>query len=433
MLSNAATRPVLPAPPHTRERWLRVRDEAAAMIAEVPLYAGRPQPPAGDDEQAIAAWLASLPTVQKRDLRRGFPKSLVRRSCDLKQAMQEGHVEIIATSGTTENRLQVLWEWSWWDPQEREAMRLNPRVASVMTPGAAFREAVLTTPVCGGSTCHIGTLTREERTIDGMLFLNQVADPSLWNEGELGRMVAEWNDLRPDGVECDPQYLAALCRWATAQGIALCAPAFVTLTYEQATRAALRAIHRALPSTGVFDLYGATEAGVLFMQCTHNRLHHNARHSHVELLDVGGGLGRVVVTTLGRTWMPLLRYDIGDLVRPVSGPCGCGRPDEGYQLLRVEGRANDAIERNGALYTPAGLDDVVDSADETLAQWQLTRSEPERSIAGGPEQWILHVVGSSDGGARAAAALAAALGTPVEPRVAALIQPEASGKYRIVR
>ena len=81
---------------------------------------------------AVAAWLASLPTIAKRDLRRGFPKSLVRKSCDLKDAMQKGLVEIIATSGTTENRLQVLWEWSWWDPQEREAMRLNARVAETM-------------------------------------------------------------------------------------------------------------------------------------------------------------------------------------------------------------------------------------------------------------------------------------------------------------
>src|SRR4051812_7183289 len=311
MLSNAASRPLLPPARHPAAHWQRVRAEVAQMIAEVPLYAGRAAPPDSDDPEAVAGWLASLPTIQKRDLRRGFPKSLVRRSCDLKEAMHKGDVEIIATSGTTENRLQVLWEWSWWDPQEREAMRLNARVAGTMAATGGFREAVLTTPVCGGTTCHIGTLTRQERTIDGMLFLNQVADPSLWNEAELTRMLAEWNDLRPDGVESDPQYLAMLCRHAQARGVTLHAPAFVTLTYEQATRSAMRAMRQALPSTGLYNLYGATEAGVLFMECTHARLHHNTRHSHIELLDVGHGLHRVVVTTLGRTWMPLLRYDIG--------------------------------------------------------------------------------------------------------------------------
>lgn len=419
MIATAATK-TLPPPTHSREHWTRLRDETARMIEEVPLYASRTPPPAGDDPTALAAWLASLPTIAKRDLRRGFPKSLVRKSCDLKDAMHKGLVEIIATSGTTENRLQVLWEWSWWDPQEREAMRLNARVDEIMRD--SFREAVLTTPVCGGSTCHIGTLSREERTIDGMLFLNQVADPTLWNDGELARMIAEWNDLRPDGVESDPQYLAALCRHAQAQKLAMHAPGFVTLTYEQTTRAALRAMKAAMPSTTPFQLYGATEAGVLFMECTAGRLHHNARHSHIELVDAGGGLSRVVITTLGRTWMPLFRYDIGDLVRVADG-CTCGRPDEGYVLSRIEGRGNDAIATASGLYTPAMLDDIVDGAEPSIAHWQLT--------GGGPDGWILHVVGSD--GDKAAAALADKLGTKVEPRATTTILPEPSGKYRMVR
>lgn len=422
MLSQGLKRSVLPPPTHTPEHWRRLRDEVARMIEEVPLYAGRAAPPESDAPEAIAAWLASLPTVAKRELRRGFPKSLVRKTADLKQAMADGKVEIIATSGTTENRLQVLWEWSWWDPQEREAMRLNARVAEVMRPG--YREAVLTTPVCGGATCHIGTLTLQERTVDGMLFLNQVADPSLWTEAELGRMVAEWNDLRPEGVETDPQYLAKLCRYAASQGITLAAPEFVTTTYEQTTHAARRAIAAALPSTGLYELYGATEAGVIFMQCTAGKLHHNARHSHVELLDLGGGLARVVVTTLGRDWMPLLRYDIGDLVRVAQGPCSCGRADEGYLIERIEGRANDAIESAGGLLTPAGLDDLVDGAEPGIEHWQLQRHD---------DGWVLHCVGGAQQGVSAAAALAEALGQPVSARPTPLIQPEASGKYRIVR
>ncbi|MGZ3439477.1 MAG: hypothetical protein ACXVDD_08170 [Polyangia bacterium] len=396
-----------------------MRDEVARMVDEVPLYGGRAAPPASDDADAIAGWLASQPTIAKRELRRGFPKSMVRKSCDLKDAMQRGLVEIIATSGTTENRLQVLWEWSWWDPQEREAMRLNARVAETMQ--ASFKEAVLTTPVCGGSTCHIGTLSREERTVDGMLFLNQMADPTLWSDGELERMVTEWNELRPDGVECDPQYLAALCRWASAHGCKMHEPAFVTLTYEQTTRASVRAMKAALPSTTPYQLYGATEAGVLFMECTAGRLHHNARHSHIELVDAGNGLSRVLVTTLGRTWMPLLRYDIGDLVR-VAADCTCGRPDEGYILGRIEGRANDAITTQRGMFTPAMIDDVVDAADPSIAQWQLQ---------GSGDGWILQVIGSD--GVKAASVLGDKLATTVEPRATTTIMAEASGKYRMVR
>jgi phenylacetate-CoA ligase len=413
---------MLPPPRHSDEHWARLAREVAAMIEEVPLYAGRPSAPAGSSPGSISAWLASMPTVQKRDLRRGFPKSLVRRQHDLKAEMQKGLVEIISTSGTTENRLQVLWEWSWWDPQEREAMRLNARISDVMAPGREFREAVLTTPVCGGATCHIGNLSRLERTVDGMLFLNQVPDPSHWSPSELERMVDEWNDLRPDGVETDPAYLAALCRWALAQGKTLHSPGFITLTYELSTRAHRRAIAQAL-STPLFALYGATEAGVLFMECERGRLHHNTRHSHIELVDAGGGIGRVLVTTLGRTWMPLLRYDIGDLVS-VEAPgerCPCGRDDGGYLLKRIEGRVADSIVLDGRPVTPAQVDDVVDAA-EPLDAWQLAKE---------PQGYTLRAVGGA--GTRAAATLSARLNAQVVARPEAAILPEGSGKYRLVR
>jgi phenylacetate-coenzyme A ligase PaaK-like adenylate-forming protein len=176
-----------------------------------------------------------------------------------------------------------------------------------------------------------------------------------------------------------------------------------------------------LPSTTPYQLYGATEAGVLFMECTAGRLHHNARHSHIELVDAGNGLSRVVVTTLGRTWMPLLRYDIGDLVRVADG-CTCGRADDGYILGRIEGRGNDAITSPRGLFTPAMLDDMVDAAEPAIAQWQLQ---------GAGDDWLLHVVASD--GTNAAAALAEKLGAAVEPRPTTTILPEQSGKYRMVR
>ncbi len=386
------------------------------MVDEVPLYQGRQAPPKDATAASVSAWLAGMPTVAKRDLRRGFPKSLVRKTYDLKESMQKGLVEIIATSGTTQDRLQVLWEWNWWDPQEREAMRLNARIARVMPAGKQdFREAVLTTPVCGGATCHIGNLSRAERTVDGMLFLNQVADPTHWTPAELERMVAEWNDLKPEGVEADPAYLAALCRHVTQTGGKLTSPDYVTLTYELATRGHHRAI-KAVIDSPLVQLYGATEAGVLFMECEDGVLRHNARHSHIELIDVGSGLGRVVVTTLGRTWMPLLRYDLGDLVR--LAPAGNG----GYCFKRIEGRAGDSLQVGDRLVTPAEIDDAIDAAEPAITMWQLQREG---------NGFILRVCDSD--GASAARAVSSLLDAKVAPSREAAILPEGSGKYRLVR
>jgi phenylacetate-CoA ligase len=400
---------------YSTAHWRRVSDETRRMVAEVPLYRDRPEPPA-DPGTAVG----------KRELRKGFPKALLRRDQDLHTAMQDDQVTLLATSGTTADRLQVIWEWSWWDPQEREAMRLNARIAQAMSR-PEFREAVLTTPACGAGTCHFGSQTMAERSIDGMLFFNESEDPTHWTEPDLDRMLREWREFAPRGVEADPAYLALIARAALKRGVKLAAPEFVTLTYETTTRAMRRDIALALDAP-LYQLYGATEAGVLFMECEHGRLHPNERHSHIDLEPMPGRapLARVLVTTLGRRWMPLLRYDIGDVVRvAASRSCACGLKSDGPLLERVEGRLADCSDVNGETITPLMLDDAIHAAagaHATLEQWQLQGD-------------ALHVVdpASRDSAAAAARAVGALLGRPIRGEHVSAIAPEASGKYRLVK
>ena len=408
---------------YSSAHWRRVGDETRRMVAEVPLYRDRPEPPA--DPMEMVRWLARVPPVGKRELRRGFPKALVREHQDLHAAMRLELVTLLATSGTTSDRLQVIWEWSWWDPQEREAMRLNARIARAMQR-PDWREAVLTTPACGAGACHFGSQTAAERSIDGILFFNESADPTHWTDGELERMLREWCEFAPRGVEADPAYLAIVARAALARGVRLPSPEFITLTYETTTRAMRRDIHRAFDAP-VFQLYGATEAGVLFMECEHGRLHPNEKHSHVDLVPVPGSsrLARVLVTTLGRAWMPLLRYDIGDVVRVAeSRDCPCGLVSDGPLIERVEGRQSDCTSVGDETVTPLMLDDAIHAAlgaDATLEQWQLAGDS------------VLVVDPRNDSSAAAAAAVSKLLARPLRGERVAAIAPEASGKYRLVK
>ena len=409
---------------YSAAHWRRVSDETRQMVAEVPLYRNRPEPPA--DPATVDRWLSQIPAVGKRELRKGFPKALLRQDQDLHSAMQDEKVTLLATSGTTADRLQVIWEWSWWDPQEREAMRLNARIRNAMAH-AEFREAVLTTPACGAGTCHFGSQTMAERSIDGMLFLNESDDPTHWTDADYDRMLGEWVEFGPRGVEADPAYLALIARAALKRGQKLATPEFVTLTYETTTRAMRRDISLALDAP-VYQLYGATEAGVLFMECEHGHLHPNERHSHIDLEPMPGSapLARVLVTTLGRRWMPLLRYDIGDVVRvAASRDCACGLKSDGPLLERVEGRLADCSEVNGETITPLMLDDAIHGLlgpDSTLEQWQLQGD-------------VLHVVdpASRDSAAAAALAVSSVLARPIRGEHVSTIAPEASGKYRLVK
>jgi phenylacetate-CoA ligase len=409
---------------YSAAHWQRAGEEAQRMVAEVPLYFDHPAPPA--DPAELRPWLTHLPALGKRDLRRGFPKSLVRTHQDLRAAMHDEQVTLLATSGTTADRLQVIWEWAWWDPQEREAMRLNAQIAAAMGE-TQYCEAVLTTPACGGGTCHFGSRSPAERSIDGMLFFNESADPTHWTEHEYERMLGEWCEFAPRGVEADPAYLAMIARAALQRGIRPPAPQFITLTYETTTRAMRRDVSQLLDAP-LFQLYGATESGVLFMECEHGRLHPNERHSHVDLVPLPGTqrLARVLVTTLGRPWMPLLRYDIGDVVRiAASQECACGLASDGPLLERIEGRASDCTEVAGETITPLMLDDAIHSAlgeDATLEQWQLHG-----------DNLLVVDPASSRSAADAAQAVGARLERPIRGERVHFIAPEASGKYRLVK
>jgi phenylacetate-CoA ligase len=188
-----------------------------------------------------------------------------------------------------------------------------------------------------------------------------------------------------------------------------------------------RDIGRTLESP-LYQLYGATEAGVLFMECEHGRLHPNERHGHIDLVPLPGSarLARVLVTTLGREWMPLLRYDIGDVVRVAeSRDCRCGLKSDGPLLERVEGRTSDCLEVHGETITPLMLDDAIHAAlgqDATLEQWQLA----------GDTLFVVDPA-SRDSAAHAARAVGARLERPIRGEHVSAIAPEASGKYRLVK
>lgn len=85
----------------------------------------------------------------------------------------------------------------------------------------------------------------------------------------------------------------------------------------------------------VLDHYGLTEAGYgCAVECpSHNGYHIRALDILVEILSLEDGhplpakaVGEVVITTLGREAMPLIRYCTGDVASLLPGPCACGSP-----------------------------------------------------------------------------------------------------------
>jgi len=117
----------------------------------------------------------------------------------------------------------------------------------------------------------------------------------------------------------------------------------------------------------VFDHHGLTEVGAAAIECPENPAGMHILESEyvAEVIDPAnsrpvspGTIGELVLTNLGRSGSPVLRYRTGDLVKADPNPCPCGRA-----LLRMQGgilgRADDMIHiRVNNLY-PSALEAVI--------------------------------------------------------------------------
>src|SRR5947199_8512724 len=83
--------------------------------------------------------------------------------------------------------------------------------------------------------------------------------------------------------------------------------------------------------------YASTEAAtILAFDCTHRCGYHvNEFDFYVEIADRDSeGYGEIVLTTVNRRVMPLIRYRTGDVARWLPEPCPCGLPFRRLSALR---------------------------------------------------------------------------------------------------
>lgn len=406
--------------------------ELDRALGEVPFYQGWQALDPGQGAPVDHRYTA-LPVVTKRDLRAHMPRGFVPASRDYRAALQTGEVELVATSGTTEDRSSILWYQPWWDASEHAAATLHRGLDQVIN--GRQREAVLTTPVCAGNICHVGDLSMQERTLGRLLFLNQKPDPTQWTAGDMDRMIEELNGFQPELLEADPAYLAILCRHAAEHAAPLPRPRFISLTYEFPSRLHYRQIRRGFGDTPVLSSYGSTETGHVLTQCEHGRFHQNTAYCRTDvqqLADCRGDapVGRLLVTLLRNPWVALLRFDIGDLVRLAETPCPCGRT-AGLTFDAIEGRVRDlTFAADGRPVSVGRLDAAVGDI-EGLLGYQLEQHDRELYVFRFSAEPGSHTSVGTQAHTRLQALYGSEADIVTRPEVA--LAAEQSGKFRLAR
>ncbi|MFW6236339.1 MAG: phenylacetate--CoA ligase family protein, partial [Desulfovibrionales bacterium] len=123
---------------------------------------------------------------------------------------------------------------------------------------------------------------------------------------------------------------------------------------------------KAYNSFGLSEMNGP---GVAFECPFQNGMHIWEDAYFIEILDPKtqepveeGEVGELVLTTLAREGMPIIRYRTRDLTRYIPGECECGRVHKRFD--RILGRADDMIILKGVNIYPMQIERVLMAVPE---------------------------------------------------------------------
>ena len=307
--------------------------------------------------------LARLPFTTKSELRTGYPLGLL-------AVPEEQVVRIHSSSGTTGKPVVVPYtanDVSTW----AELM-----ARCLATAGLTCMDRVQVTPGYGLWTAGIGFQAGVER-------LGAMTIPT--GPGNTDKQIEMMIDLGSTVLIGTSSYGLLLAEEIHKRGlrdrIKLRRGIFGSERWGDKMRARIEE----LLDIETFDIYGLTEIygpGVAIDCPGHSGLHYWHDQLLFEIIEPATGRqlpvgeeGELVITTLTKEGMPLLRYRTHDITRIHPEPCRCGSP---YPLIsRIFGRTDDMIKVKGVNIYPGQVDHVLQLTEGAGSEYQiiLTRDQ----------------------------------------------------------
>lgn len=326
----------------------RLRDTVRRVAARVPFYqqklaASGVRP---EDIRSLAD-LRRLPFTTSADLRANYPTGLLAVSYD-------ETLRLHTSSGTT-GKPKALF-FSRQDVNNAAELCARSFVATGVTRGDVFQNMMTYGMFTGALVTHYGA----EKI--GCLVIP--AGP-----GNSERQVMLMRDFGTTLIHVTPSYALYLATFLEKHGIEprrdlKLRKAFVGAEpYTEETR---RKIEQGL-GLDVYNSYGLSEMngpGVAF-ECERKQgMHVWEDHFLIEIIDPESGealpdgqSGELVMTTLCREALPLLRYRTRDVTSLIAQPCACGRTHR--RLNRITGRSDDMLIVRGVNIYPQQIERVL--------------------------------------------------------------------------
>ena len=304
--------------------------------------------------------LKRIPFTTKQDLRNTYPFGIA-------SVKPEECVRLHSSSGTTGNPTVILHTQK--DLNEWAAAVARCLCMVGVRPYDVFQNSSGYGMFTGGLGFQYGA----EKM--GMLTVPAAA-------GNTKRQIKFMTDFGTTAVHAIPSYATRLYEVMEEQGIdPRTDPRLHTLiigaephSEEQRRRIEEMLGVKAYNSFGMSEMCGP---GVAFECREQNGLHIWEDYYIVEIVDPetlrpvpDGEVGELVLTTLNREAMPLLRYRTRDLTRILPGECPCGRHHK--RLDRMKGRSDDMMILKGVNIFPIQIETILLQFEELTSNYLIT-------------------------------------------------------------
>ncbi len=337
----------------------RLQDLCARVYANVPFYRER------FTERGISPLnikslddIKLLPFTEKQDLRDNYPFGLF-------AVPREMIVRLHSSSGTTGKATVVGYtkrDLDNWAGLAARCLAMSGATANDVIH-VAYGYGLFT----GGLGAHYGG----ER-------LGATVIPA--SGGATKRQIQIIKDFGATVLCCTPSYALHLYDEAIAQGVDIRElPVRIGVFGAEPWTEEMRQDIEKKMGLDAMNIYGLSEImgpGVA-MECTaKNGMHIFEDHFYAEIIDPKTGevlphgeVGELVITTLTKEGIPLIRYRTRDITAMDVVPCACGRTHA--RLRRFTGRSDDMLIIRGVNVFPSQIESILLETPELAPHYQI--------------------------------------------------------------
>lgn len=302
--------------------------------------------------------IKKLPFTTKEDMRDSYPYGLF---CLPQKQLQEIHV----SSGTTGNPTLVGYSKNDLDLWGEVMARSFACAGAV--PGDIIQIAYGYGLFTGGLGSHYGALK-----------LGMTIIPA--SSGQTKRQLKLMQDFKPRVLACTPSYCLYMVEEAREMGLDPRQSSWEIGVYgaepwSESMRTEIENSWNILAT----DIYGLSEIigpGVAQECQLKQGLHIFSDVFYPEIIDpktgeevLPGQNGELVITTLTKEGIPLLRYRTRDIVSINYAPCACGRTSP--RISKIAGRTDDMIIVRGINVFPSQIEHVLLQVEGVKPHYQL--------------------------------------------------------------